>query len=193
MQQELSTPDGPDLRLTPTSYVVLGLVDLLGPASPYRLKQVMQRSVADFHPVPHTTFYVEPARLARTGYLDESQEQSGRRRKAYALTEKGRRALADWLADPTVEPTQIRSPAMLKIFFGADPVPLARAALPYHEGLLAYFEALRERTGSELAEGPRLALETGIDHHRFWIAQWQRLRDAAAGRSPDPTDRGTAP
>ena len=159
------------IRLTSTSFIVLGMIDWLGPSSPYTLKKVLEGSIADFHPVPHTTFYEEPARLAVAGYLDESQEAGGRRRKLYSLTREGRRALADWLADPSAEPTEIRSPAMLKVFFGADPAPLAEAGLERHRELLAHFEAVPDPGG-----GRGLALRTGIDYHRMWIAAWQRLR-----------------
>ena len=179
MPEEVSSDADVALRLTPTSYVVLGLVDVLEPdATPYRLKQVMARSVADFHPVPHTTFYVEPARLAKGGYLEEVQEERGRRRKSYSLTDKGRRALTDWVADTEAEATQLRSPAMLKVFLGADPEPLARAALAHHQALLANFQNLLAVRGDHLQPGPRRALETGISYHRWWISAWERLRES---------------
>ena len=56
-----------EIRLTSTSYVVLGMLDWLGPSTPYRLKRVLAESVQDFFPVPHTSFYAEPARLAAAG------------------------------------------------------------------------------------------------------------------------------
>ena len=165
------------MRLTPTSYVVLGLVRLTEPASPYGLKKLMEASVGDFHPVPHTTFYVEPSRLAEAGYLNETQEEAGRRRKAYTLTDRGRRALEDWVADPEAEHAQLRSPPILKLFFGADPAPIARAEIAHHEGLLAYFEGLRDRHGDQMEPGPRRALDIGIEFHRWWVDRWRRLQD----------------
>jgi DNA-binding PadR family transcriptional regulator len=56
-------------RLTGTSFAVLSLLQMLGEATPYDLKQVLERSVENFWPVPHTTFYAEPERLARAGLL----------------------------------------------------------------------------------------------------------------------------
>ena len=44
-----------------------------------------------FFSIPHSQLYAEPERLARAGYLRERREQTGRRRKHYSLTEKGRR------------------------------------------------------------------------------------------------------
>jgi PadR family transcriptional regulator AphA len=161
------------IRLTTTSFIVLGLIDWRGATSPFRMKTLLLETVGDFHPVPHTTFYEEPARLAAAGYLDESQEQSGRRRKSYSLTEKGKRALAEWLADPGAEPTELRSPAMLKVFFGANPGPLAEAALARHRQLLDGFEALRGERRP--AAGPGRALEAGIEYHRSWVRIWERL------------------
>jgi PadR family transcriptional regulator AphA len=161
------------IRLTTTSFIVLGLIDWLGPTSPFRMKKLLLETVGDFHPVPHTAFYEEPARLAAAGYLDESQEQSGRRRKSYSLTEKGRGALTAWLADPAVEPTEVRSPAMLKVFFGADPGPLADLALTRHRELLAGFEAVRKERRPQ--GGPGRALDAGIEYHRSWVRIWERL------------------
>lgn len=176
----MSTP--PEIRLSPTSYVVLGLLDWLGPSSPYRLKKALEVSVADFHPVPHTSFYAEPARLAEAGYLDESQEEGGRRRKRYSLTDRGREALSEWLADPVAEPTQVRSPPMLKVFFGADPGPLAESELARHRELLAGFEDVRDRL--EHPPHRRRALDAGIAFHRTWVETWERMRaetDEAGG------------
>ena len=79
------------VRLSGTSFAVLTLLDHLGEATPYDLKQAIEQTISNFWPVPHTTFYAEPARLAAAGYLSETQEQHGRRRKLYRLTEAGRR------------------------------------------------------------------------------------------------------
>src|SRR5437660_10815062 len=115
-------PDPEPIRLTGTSFAVLSLLDVLGPSSPYDLKQAIERSIENFWPVPHTTFYAEPARLAKGGYLSETQESGGRRRKLYALTERGREALHEWVAAPQVAAPQLRDEGVLKIFAGADPV-----------------------------------------------------------------------
>ena len=121
-----------DIRLTSTSYVVLGMLDWLGPSTPYRLKRVLAESVQDFFPVPHTSFYAEPARLAAAGYLDERVERGGRRRRTFALTERGREALRAWLEEPETRFGEFRFPGILKIFFGADPAEFAEAQARHH-------------------------------------------------------------
>jgi len=85
-----------DLRLTDTSYVVLGLVEVCQPATPYDLKQFAKVSVFNFWSVPHTQVYSECARLAEAGLLDEEREEGGRRRRVYRLTEDGKSELAEW-------------------------------------------------------------------------------------------------
>lgn len=88
-------------RLTETSYIVLGLIEQIGPATPYDLKRMVQVSTVNFWSVPHTQLYTECARLAKEGLLSERREQTGRRRRIYRLTDPGRQALERWRSEPT--------------------------------------------------------------------------------------------
>jgi PadR family transcriptional regulator, regulatory protein AphA len=164
-----------DLRLTPTSYIVLGLVEQAGSATPYELKQRVARSVGNFWSLQHAQLYSEPARLAGAGYLSERRERGGRRRRHYSLTAAGRWALAEWRAEPTGELSELRDLGLLKLFLGADPGPLARAQLEAHRERLAGYERLKAAdTGAE-PRGPWLALESGIGHEREWVSFWERV------------------
>ena len=58
-----------ELRLTPISYIVLGLLSWAGEATPYRLKQLVAASVGNFWTLQHAQLYTEPERLAKAGYL----------------------------------------------------------------------------------------------------------------------------
>ena len=139
------------IKLTTTSYAVLGLLDFIGPASPYDLKGAIEQTLSHFWPVPHTTFYAEPARLAAGGLLSEEQEQGGRRRKTYTLTAAGREALAAWVATPSAQPPQVRDEVVLKLFCGADPEPLLRERVEWLRAELAelegYLDAVRATGG----------------------------------------------
>jgi DNA-binding PadR family transcriptional regulator len=170
----------PLLRLTETSYIVLGLLEDLAPATPYDLKQAASVSTFNFYRVPHTQLYTECARLAEAGLLSEEQEQGGRRRRVYQLTSAGRGALAEWRAQPAEGPVELRDSGILKLFFGSDPAMLAQGQLRAHQAQLAAYEALRE----ELRDGPerwRLALESGIGHEREFVRFWSAL---AEGKDP---------
>lgn len=163
-------------NLTDTSYAVLGLIDELGPSTPYQLKGVASISVFHFWTIPHTQVYTECRKLAKAGLLDEQREESGRRRRTYRLTAKGREALSEWRADPNTNLYELRDPGLLKLFAGGDPAALAETQLEAHERRLHSYEALRESM-RDMPEGMRLALEAGIGHAREYVRFWSRLRE----------------
>ena len=161
-----------DLRLTPTSYIVLGLLDVAGEATPYDLKQAVAASVGNFWTLQHSQLYAEPERLARAGLLDEEREETGRRRRRYRLTGEGRRALRAWREDVRPEPTELRDPGLLKLFLGADPAALAAGQVEAHRAKLADYEAQRAACPPEVPEGIVLSLDAGIAHEREWVRFW---------------------
>ena len=163
------------MRLTSTSYIVLGLLELAGESTPYGLKQLVSASVGNFWTLHHAQLYTEPERLAKGGYVSERREEGGRRRKLYDLTPRGRRALDEWRAEGTSSLGELREPAVLKLFFGADPEQLAAVQITAHEAKLAEYEALRDGMPADVPEGPRFALEAGIWHERSVIEFWQRF------------------
>jgi|SRR5277367_2013710 len=161
-------------RLTETSYIVLGLLERVEPATPYDLKQLAHVSTVNFWTVPHTQIYTECGRLAEAGLLEEERESTGRRRRIYRLTQPGRDALQKWREDATSGLYELRDVATLKLFFGADPKPLAAEQLEAHRRRLAEYEELL--VGLDQApEGWRLALELGIGHEREFLRFWSRL------------------
>ena len=164
-------------RLTSVSYVVLGLIESAGEATPYQLKQVAARSVGNFWTIQHAQLYTEPERLAKAGLLDEEREKGGRRRRTYRLTKAGREALSEWRDTPSDELGELRNPALLQLFFGAEKEPLARVQLEAHEAKLAEYEELYATAAEWLPEGQRLSLEAGIAHEREWLRFWRAVRD----------------
>lgn len=164
-------------RLTPTSYVVLGLIEQMEPASPYDLKLAVAAGVGQFWSLPHTQLYSECARLAEAGLLSERREESGRRRRIYRLTKDGSEALDGWRAEPTGELYELRDAGLLKLFFGANPKTLAPQQLAAHEGRLREYEALLEecRGMREAPAGVMHAVEAGIGHEREYVRFWSKL------------------
>ena len=81
------------------SYEVLGLVGN-GGVGAHDLRAMVRRGrMLDW--AGESQYYVEPKRLARLGYL-EAHRRPGRTRErtVYTLTDKARRALADWARTP---------------------------------------------------------------------------------------------
>lgn len=166
-----------EIRLTPTSYIVLGLLELAGESTPYGLKQLVARSVGYFWTLQHAQLYTEPARLAEAGYVTEQREQSGRRRKLYSLTDRGREALEEWRTESTTALAELREPALLKLFFGADSKALAATQIPANRARLAEYEEIRDSMPEDVPAGPRQSLEMGIRFVRARIAVWEELAE----------------
>lgn len=167
------------ITLTPTSYIVLGLVKEAGEATPYALKQMAAATVGNFFSIPHSQLYAEPDRLAKAGHLSVRREQSGRRRKHYSLTRKGEKALAAWLETPTGELYELRDPGLLKLAFGSDAGALAKAQLPVHEERLERFQTiLRVLEASGATTQQRLVVEAGIGHEREYLRFWKKAAGA---------------
>jgi PadR family transcriptional regulator, regulatory protein AphA len=158
------------IKLTGTSYALLALLDRFGELTSYEIKDALESSIENFWPVPHTTAYQEPARLESGGFLSSRQEVSGRRRRRYALTDKGRKALRDWADEPLAAPPQLRDELLLKLFAGADPEPLLAARLDFYrtkvEELETYLEAVKLAPGWT---GPATVLRAGIAYNRAQI------------------------
>ena len=172
-----------ELRLSPISYIVLGFVAWAGEVTPYGLKQLVAVSVGNFWTLQHAQLYSEPERLAKAGYLTEVRERVGRRRKLYAISVKGRRALAQWRSEPTDEIPELRSPALLKLFFGADPAELAPPQIESCRRKLAEYERIRDTMPENVPAGPRLALDAGIASSRQQIEWWEAVKVSADGHS----------
>jgi PadR family transcriptional regulator AphA len=168
------------IKLTGTSYALLAVLAEFGEMTSYDLKQAMESSIENFWPVPHTTAYEEPARLAAAGYLSAHQEEGGRRRRVYSVTEKGREALAEWAAEPTAAPPQLRDEVMLKVFAGADPARLVESRVDWHraklEELRGYLALVQE---SEGFEGSERTLVAGIAYEEKMLELLGSVRRAA--------------
>lgn len=170
-----------DIRLTPTSYVVLGLIEAMGSATPYDLKVAAREGVANLWALPHTQLYTESSRLAGGGLLSENREEGGRRRRVYRLTAAGSEALAAWREDASPTGWELRDAGLLKLFFGADPEALSAAQLEAHRDRLAEYERIHDAAGEAMPRGMRLALEAGIGHEREYLRFWE-----AIARGDDP-------
>jgi DNA-binding PadR family transcriptional regulator len=195
------------VRLTPTSHLVLGLLAREGPSTPYDLEAHVRATLGNFWTFPHTLLYSEPNRLAGLGLVVEERETAGRRRRVFAITGAGRAALDAWLDTPADEPTELRDPGLLQLFFGdlasaESRLRLAEQQLAVHQAkLVAYREDLRlERHVAPSGRGQRTVehwrgetLPMGIRYEDaavdFWADVARRARasldrDAAANAVP---------
>jgi DNA-binding PadR family transcriptional regulator len=102
--------------LTSTSYSILGLL-AVKPWTTYELAQQMDRALGRFWPRAESKLYEEPKKLVAHGLARASSEMVGKRRRTvYAITAKGRRALAEWVPTPGAGPV-LEFEQLIKVFF----------------------------------------------------------------------------
>lgn len=174
-------------KLTPTSYLVLGLLAREGPSTPYELERHVRATLGHFWSFPHTLLYSEPPRLAGFGLVVEERETGGRRRRVFAITTAGEEALRAWLDRPSDEPTELRDPGLLQLFFGdlapaASRLRLAEQQLAIHRAKLAAYredQRLEDRVQA-FARGQRTVerwrgetLPMGIAYERGAVDFWE--------------------
>lgn len=176
-------------RLSTTSYVVLGLIEMRGPSTSYDLKRAVSHSVGFFWPFPHAQLYSEPKRLAGAGLLDLCAETSGRRRQTFSITNKGRDVLRHWLAEPTTEQMQIRDIAELKLFFAElasdeDVHTLAQEQVLQHQNRIDTYESMQSRFADRDEIATRMVpLRLGLAMERAALQFWVDLSDQIENRS----------
>jgi DNA-binding PadR family transcriptional regulator len=198
-----NTPDDRPF-LSPSSYVILGLVRQLGRATSYDLKRTIDGSIGYFWDFPRSQLYVEPERLVRGGLLQQEQEVSGRRRRLFSVTAAGEEALGAWLEEPSASHTEIRDLGLLKLFFGALTDPLNVVALAKKQAV-AHREhlALYERLDAQMEPNPKLAhqrltIRLGMEFERVAIRFWEDVvshppEHRATRRAPSKAGRSAAP
>jgi DNA-binding PadR family transcriptional regulator len=102
--------------LTTTSYAILGLL-AVKPWTTHELVQQVDRSLRRLWPRAQSKLYEEPKKLVAHGYARAADDPVGRRKRTrYTITAAGRRALADWVAQPGEGPS-LEFEQLVKIHF----------------------------------------------------------------------------
>jgi PadR family transcriptional regulator AphA len=175
--------------LTTSSYVILGLLQLMTAATPYELEALINRSgMVEFWWMSHTQIYSECAQLATAGYLDEQREEAGRRRRLYRLTPAGRQAMDEWRAEPPQETRQTRDPALVKLFFGADQSVIAASQVDTLRRQLEALENVQRKIGDGRYGGRGAVVKYGLAHKRMDVDFWTLLAQEAPDSEPDQGD-----
>ncbi|GGR02067.1 PadR family transcriptional regulator [Deinococcus ruber] len=186
------------VSLGPVSFIVLGMLATCGPMTSYELKREVDSSVGYFWSFPRSQLYAEPQRLSRLGYLEEQQEDSGRRRRVFSITEAGRAALHDWLAQ-SAGAGELRDPGLLKLFFSASgPAGTARAIATeqaaLHQQRLAEYVRLQASNAEKTAQPMSQTLRMGLLYEEASVKFWSELAQAEESEDvPVGTARACAP
>ena len=102
--------------LNTTSFAMLGML-AIRPWSTYELAKHLDRSLRPLWPRARSHLFKEPKKLVDHGLAEAAEERVGRRPKTvYTITETGREALREWLAQPGEGPN-LEFEQLLKVFF----------------------------------------------------------------------------
>jgi DNA-binding PadR family transcriptional regulator len=136
-------------QLNATAASLLGFLHS-GPKTGWDLVATAERDIGDFWSITQSQVYRELSTMAESG-LVEAGERGARDSRPYAITDAGRQAFADWVAQPP-GPELIRFPLLLTVLFGAHIPPSTLAThLAHHRGLHADRLAGYERRLSKIA------------------------------------------
>lgn len=195
-------------KLSPTSYLVLGLLAREGPSTPYRLKLQVAATLGHFWSFPHALLYAEPPRLVKLGLATEAQELDGRRRRTFTITQAGDDAVREWLRRPSHDSTELRDPGLLQLYFadlGSTETPriITREQLAIHRAKLKSYEdrarVHRRVRGSaepagQLEEWHGHSLRMGTLYERAAVAFWEEMAaDAGDDADAGADDRRSEP
>lgn len=103
-------------QLTTTSYAILALL-AVRPWSAYELAGQGRRQMGWFWPRGERGMYNEAKNLVAHQFAEASTQSRGRQdRTEYSITDAGRRALKDWLGQPSAPP-HFESESLLRLAF----------------------------------------------------------------------------
>jgi DNA-binding PadR family transcriptional regulator len=168
-------------ELPATSWAILGMLTF-GSKSGYDLSKMVEQSIGHFFSPAKSQIYSELRRLVDLGFADvEYVNQTVRpNKRLYSITPEGRRKLRNWLETSEVEPESIKSPFLLKMFFGA----LISREVLIGQVKQAHVQAQEDLKSLEAVEAeikgkpeylyPNLVLRFGLAHNRAsvsWTAQ----------------------
>lgn len=171
-----------EASLGPSAYIVLGFLARCGALTSYDLKRLVDGSVGYFWSFPRSQLYAEPQRLAALGLLSETQEDAGRRKRLYQITEKGRAVLREWLLTPAGSP-ELRDPGLLRMFFmsGTDKAglhALAQEQLAVHRARLSEYETQARLHGPGPHEPFLHTLRMGFLYEQANLQFWTEVLES---------------
>jgi PadR family transcriptional regulator AphA len=182
----------PSIELSPTAYVILGMVSV-HPRSGYEIKAAVDDSTRFFWAASYGQIYPELKRLSDAGLVTGVDSPRGeRRRTVYTITDAGMERLREWLRRPP-ETWETRDEGLLKLFFSGvlEPREAAETLRAMGERRTEFADRLAAMEPEVIEKSDEFALmilRGGIEYNR-WFAEWcermeaELLAPAQKGRS----------
>jgi DNA-binding PadR family transcriptional regulator len=172
------------------AYVILGALNA-GPRSGYEVKQLVDKATRFFWAASYGQIYPELRRLRDEGLIAATgDDEGGRRRVRYELTDTGRDALVEWLRAP-VSRYELRDEGLLKLFFADalgpdDALALVRSFKAQRQAGLAQLRAIGADPEKRPTGFHAVVLGYGLEFYEHEVAWADRLE----ARLQDATKKG---
>lgn len=99
------------------SFVVLGLLMIVGPQTVYTLNKLFQEGVSLFYSASLGSLRSAVTRLLDEGHVAcEESTSNGRAKKTYSITPSGRAAFQSWMTAPITE-RDLQTAALARLYF----------------------------------------------------------------------------
>ncbi|HXR30141.1 MAG TPA: PadR family transcriptional regulator [Solirubrobacterales bacterium] len=176
------------MKLSPTAYVILGMVRH-EPRSGYEIKALVDKTTRFFWAASYGQIYPELKRLSETGLVEGVDSPRGeRKRTVYAITAEGKAVLVDWLRTPP-ETIEMREEGLLKLFFSGvlspeEAAETLRAMHARRQTIAAQLRAIEPAAQQKSKRGdpyPLMVLQAGVEFNE-WFADWcERMENRLLG------------
>lgn len=153
---------------------ILGYLSMK-PMSGYDLKKLFHMSAAFFWPADQAQVYQTLKRLKNDGMIEVSgtEQDAGPSKTLYAVTDKGREALHDWLLNPSQSDFITRQPFLMQLFLSGA---LSREELlEFIDAQIELNNSLHEKLSENYIKNESAFAETaGLskDDPRYLSAVW---------------------
>ncbi len=146
-------------------HAILGMLDLIGEQSGYDLSTAFNRMAGNVWSADRPQIYRTLAKLHKDGLVDEREdEDSGRGRKLYQITDAGQQELQEWL-ESDWEIINYRDPNLLKLFFGKRvPVERLREQITGYQDYIAQIQAQIKPAEKNINQGAQRLPDDAV----FW-------------------------
>jgi PadR family transcriptional regulator AphA len=172
-------------KLSPTSYVVLGLVSKQ-PSSGYDLATFAEESIGQFFPLTRSHIYSELDRLSRLGLLRATEVQAERyaTKRVYEITAQGLDVLRGWLRDSRLPRERQRNLFLVHVFFGDQVSPkrieellesYERASRAWRDQLMVLVDRLADVPESRFRRATAMYGVEQMDAKLRWLDQVRPL------------------
>ena len=154
-----------------TAYIVLGILAQRGGAaglSGYEVRKWVEGLRFFYWSPAQSQIYSELRRLAKLGYVtSEKIAQEGKpNKRLYAITTHGRNVFQEWINNQPLEPTVLKHPLLLRLYFGES------ADLTQLTALLDTFIAETKEALGQLAIVEEFAENQSDMAYQSLVAQW---------------------